>query len=122
MCAIPCADHRPTECRENDNSETHCSSGGRQGESLIDHISRVLNSFRSTQHQVYVPYCYSKLSQQPSQRGHHDIKDELVFDSNPQFVFHDSGGIEAGTTKEMEAIQTFISERADAQRLNNKLH
>jgi hypothetical protein len=46
----------------------------------------------------------------------------LVFDSNPGFVFHDSQGIEAGTKKEMENIQAFISERANATALKEKLH
>ena len=56
------------------------------------------------------------------QRGVHNITDELVFSSNPGFVFHDSRGIEAGTTNEMETIQAFISERANARRLRDKLH
>ena len=55
-------------------------------------------------------------------RGVHNITDELVFSSNPGFVFHDSRGIEAGTTNEMETIQAFISERANARRLQDKLH
>jgi hypothetical protein len=37
-------------------------------------------------------------------------------------VFHDSLGIEAGTTNEMETIQAFISERANARSLREKLH
>ena len=56
------------------------------------------------------------------QRGIHNIRDELVFSSNPGFVFHDSRGIEAGTTNEMETIQDFISERANARNLRDKLH
>ncbi|KAG6327883.1 hypothetical protein ID866_11206, partial [Astraeus odoratus] len=30
-------------------------------------------------------------------RGEHNIEDELVFRSNPGFVFHDSCGFEAGS-------------------------
>jgi hypothetical protein len=56
------------------------------------------------------------------QRGVHDIADELVFESNPGFVFHDSRGIEAGATDEMETIQAFIAERANARSLDKKLH
>jgi len=37
-------------------------------------------------------------------------------------VFHDSRGIEAGATNEMQIIQDFISERATARSLNEKLH
>jgi len=57
-----------------------------------------------------------------SGRGVHNIEDELTFDSNPGFVFHDSRGIEAGTTEEMEDIQAFISQRANARSLSRKLH
>jgi hypothetical protein len=56
------------------------------------------------------------------QRGIHDIEEELVFRSNPGFVFHDSPGIEAGATNEMQAIQDFISKRATARSLSEKLH
>ncbi|KIM44167.1 hypothetical protein M413DRAFT_67850 [Hebeloma cylindrosporum] len=56
------------------------------------------------------------------QRGIHNVKDELVFSSNPGFVFHEAGGIEAGSTTEMENIQAFISERANAMSLEEKLH
>ena len=56
------------------------------------------------------------------QRGIHNIEDELIFSSDPGFVFHDSRGIEAGGTNEMEAIQTFISKRANARSLKEKLH
>jgi len=57
-----------------------------------------------------------------SGRGYHDIAEELVFSSNPGFVFHDSRGIEAGATNEIQAIQDFISERATARSLDKKLH
>ncbi|KAG6328576.1 hypothetical protein ID866_10513, partial [Astraeus odoratus] len=32
-------------------------------------------------------------------RGEHNIEDELVFRSNPGFVFHDSCGFEAGSAE-----------------------
>jgi len=57
-----------------------------------------------------------------SGRGVHDIAKELVFSSNPGFVFHDSRGIEAGATNEMQIIQAFISKGATARSLNKKLH
>ncbi|KAF8221395.1 hypothetical protein L208DRAFT_1328194, partial [Tricholoma matsutake] len=46
------------------------------------------------------------------QRGLHDIENQLVFASNPQFVFHDSMGFEAGGTGELEAVKAFIASRA----------
>jgi GTPase Era involved in 16S rRNA processing len=57
-----------------------------------------------------------------SGRGVHNITKELVFSSNPGFVFHDSRGIESGTINEMETIQAFISERGNARNLREKLH
>jgi len=56
------------------------------------------------------------------QRGDHNITDELIFSSNTGFVFHDSRGIELGAPNEMETIQDFISKRANARNLQDKLH
>ncbi|TDL16959.1 hypothetical protein BD410DRAFT_586477 [Rickenella mellea] len=56
------------------------------------------------------------------ERGNHDINDELVFSSNEGFVFHDSRGFESGSTAEVESMKQFISERASARSLDEKLH
>jgi len=81
-----------------------------------------LNSFRLIHPQEFV-FCYFYQSELMTfQRGVHNIRDELVFTSNPGFVFHDSCGIEAGATNEIEAVQAFISERANARSLGKKLH
>ncbi|KAG2147488.1 GTP-binding protein [Suillus bovinus] len=55
-------------------------------------------------------------------RGNHDIRNEMVFKSNPAFVFHDSCGFEAGSEEEFENMKNFISERANATMLEERLH
>ncbi|KAG1789772.1 uncharacterized protein HD556DRAFT_765342 [Suillus plorans] len=55
-------------------------------------------------------------------RGNHDITNEMVFRSNPVFIFHDSCGFEAGTDKEFESMKNFISERAHATKLEDRIH
>ncbi|KAG2126221.1 hypothetical protein DEU56DRAFT_743102 [Suillus clintonianus] len=39
-----------------------------------------------------------------SQRGQHDIENEMVFRNNPGFVFHDSRGFEAGGESEFNKV------------------
>ncbi|KJA18796.1 hypothetical protein HYPSUDRAFT_144590, partial [Hypholoma sublateritium FD-334 SS-4] len=46
----------------------------------------------------------------------------LVFETNSRFVFHDSRGIESGTTNDIETIQAFISKWAHGRSLNDRLH
>ncbi|KAG1792018.1 uncharacterized protein HD556DRAFT_584349 [Suillus plorans] len=55
-------------------------------------------------------------------RGNHDITNEMVFKSNPGFVFHDSCGFEAGSEEEFENMKKFISERAHATELEERIH
>ena len=57
-----------------------------------------------------------------TQRGEHDIDSELIFKSNPEFVFHDSRGFEAGTVDELELVKKFIIERDDKTNLPDQLH
>ena len=52
----------------------------------------------------------------------HDIKNQLVFKSNPHFIFHDSRGFEAGSLDEMERVKSFITERAGQWVLSEQLH
>ncbi|KAG1718047.1 hypothetical protein EDB19DRAFT_1651491, partial [Suillus lakei] len=44
-----------------------------------------------------------------SQRGQHDIENEMVFRNNPGFVFHDSRGFEAGRESEFDTVKAFIT-------------
>ncbi|KAJ8581427.1 hypothetical protein M405DRAFT_624002 [Rhizopogon salebrosus TDB-379] len=55
-------------------------------------------------------------------RGYHDINNELVFRSNPGFIFHDSCGFEAGGEDEFKNMKEFVSERASTRKLNERIH
>ena len=57
-----------------------------------------------------------------NQRGIHDINLQLVFSSNPYFVFHDSAGMEAGSRDELAALEAFIAERARSVHPNQRVH
>ncbi|KAG1873851.1 hypothetical protein F4604DRAFT_757375 [Suillus subluteus] len=56
------------------------------------------------------------------ERGEHDIENEMVFQSNPGFVFHDSRGFEAGGESEFDKVKEFIAGRSKETRLKNQLH
>ncbi|KAH8980431.1 hypothetical protein EDB86DRAFT_2813719 [Lactarius hatsudake] len=56
------------------------------------------------------------------QRGEHTIKDELTFSNHMGFVFHDSCGIESGSTEELGILQEFIRRKCGERGLRNKLH
>ncbi|KAG1733969.1 hypothetical protein EDB19DRAFT_1854778 [Suillus lakei] len=55
-------------------------------------------------------------------RGNHDIANEMVFKSNLGFVFHDSCGFEAGSEEEFDNMKKFISDRANAKELEERIH
>jgi hypothetical protein len=63
-----------------------------------------------------------ELTEDCSQRGEHDIENEMVFRSNPGFVFHDSRGFEAGGVDELDAVKAFIAERSQKRKLSDQLH
>ena len=56
------------------------------------------------------------------QRGYHNIEDEMVFRSNPDFVFHDSQGFEVGSVREFEQMKNFVTERAKTTFLKKRVH
>jgi hypothetical protein len=56
------------------------------------------------------------------QRGEHTINDELVFSNHTGYVFHDSRGIECGSTEELETLREFIRHKCAEKRLQDKLH
>ncbi|KIJ58217.1 hypothetical protein HYDPIDRAFT_103101, partial [Hydnomerulius pinastri MD-312] len=64
------------------------------------------------------------LALQPLVNAHglHDIENEMIFKSNPGFVFHDSRGFEAGGSDELGRVQKFIAARADKPYLKDHLH
>ncbi|KAI6109222.1 hypothetical protein EV401DRAFT_2199693 [Pisolithus croceorrhizus] len=55
-------------------------------------------------------------------RGYHNIEDELVFHSNPRFVFHDSCGFEAGSEEQFEMMKKFVMDRAKTTKLDKRIH
>ncbi|KAF7335085.1 GTP-binding protein [Mycena venus] len=55
-------------------------------------------------------------------RGEHDITNQLVFKSNPGYIFHDSRGFESGSVGEIQRVKTFIAERAATNQLSEQLH
>ncbi|KAJ7193867.1 GTP-binding protein, partial [Mycena pura] len=55
-------------------------------------------------------------------RGIHDIENQLIFKSNPQFVFHDSRGFESGSVDEVDNVKTFMANRAASYELSEQLH
>jgi hypothetical protein len=56
------------------------------------------------------------------QRGLHDITNEMVFKSNPGFIFHDSRGFEAGGTNELNNVKAFITACSEYKNLQNQVH
>ncbi|KAG1848827.1 era-like GTP-binding protein [Suillus tomentosus] len=56
------------------------------------------------------------------ERGLHDIENEMVFQSNPGFIFHDSRGFEAGGVSEFEKVKAFIARRSKETKIKKQLH
>ncbi|KAH9051503.1 hypothetical protein EDB87DRAFT_1571542 [Lactarius vividus] len=56
------------------------------------------------------------------QRGEHTIDDELIFSNHWGYIFHDSRGIESGSTEELGILQKFIQRRCAEKRLQERLH
>ena len=56
------------------------------------------------------------------QRGEHDIENEMIFESNRAFVFHDSRGFEAGRTLELNKVKDFVQKRSTNKDLRDHLH
>ena len=58
----------------------------------------------------------------PFQSGQHDIENEMVFRSNPGFIFHDSCGFEAGGISELKKVTDFVTQCSKARNLHDQLH
>ncbi|KAL4069921.1 hypothetical protein V8B97DRAFT_1900738, partial [Scleroderma yunnanense] len=56
------------------------------------------------------------------ERGDHNIEDELIFRSNPGFIFHDSKGFEAGSEDEFKLMKNFVTDRATTTKLEKRIH
>ena len=67
-------------------------------------------------HTIY--YIFLKVGQ----RGEHDIENEMRFESNRAFVFHDSRGFEAGRTSELDKVKDFVQKRSTNKDIRDHLH
>jgi len=56
------------------------------------------------------------------ERGEHMIDDQLVFSNHKGYIFHDSRGIESGSTEELDILREFIQRKCGERRLQNRLH
>ncbi|KAJ7117056.1 hypothetical protein C8R44DRAFT_983340 [Mycena epipterygia] len=57
-----------------------------------------------------------------SERGLHNVEDEMCFHSRPGFVFHDSRGVEAGSAEELSTVQQFVETYSSATNVRRQLH
>ncbi|KAF9465741.1 GTP-binding protein [Collybia nuda] len=55
-------------------------------------------------------------------RGNHTIENEMVFRSNPTFIFHDSCGFEAGGVDEFVKVKKFVSDRGEKESFGDQIH
>jgi hypothetical protein len=58
----------------------------------------------------------------PIQRGEHNVNDELIFENNEDYIFHDSRGFESGNIEPLLAVQDFVRKKAGEKRLKDRLH
>ncbi|KAJ7936245.1 hypothetical protein B0H13DRAFT_388538 [Mycena leptocephala] len=63
-----------------------------------------------------------KLVEGSDSRGLHDINNQLIFKSNPGYIFHDSRGFESGSLEETNKVKSFIAMRAGIGALSEQLH
>ncbi|KAG2131673.1 hypothetical protein DEU56DRAFT_872170 [Suillus clintonianus] len=56
------------------------------------------------------------------ERGEHDIENEMVFQNNSGFIFHDSRGFEAGGESEYDKVNTFIARRLKKTDIKDRIH
>ena len=56
------------------------------------------------------------------QRGEHDIENEMIFESDTTFVFHDSCGFEAGRASELDKVKAFLQKCSSKKNLRDHLH
>jgi len=50
------------------------------------------------------------------------VYEEFSFESNPQFIFHDSPGFEAGGEQELQDVLSFLQEKAKANEVKDQIH
>ncbi|KAJ7897403.1 hypothetical protein B0H13DRAFT_1718538 [Mycena leptocephala] len=64
----------------------------------------------------------AKILKESMNRGEHNIENQMIFKSNPGFIFHDSCGFESGALEETEKVKNFIKTRAASSSLAKQLH
>jgi hypothetical protein len=50
------------------------------------------------------------------------VNDEFTFQSNPQFIFHNSPGFEAGGMQELQNVLSFLQKKAKANDVKDQIH
>ncbi|KZT21232.1 hypothetical protein NEOLEDRAFT_1223900 [Neolentinus lepideus HHB14362 ss-1] len=56
-----------------------------------------------------------------NKRGKHDIEHEITYPGS-RFIFHDSGGFEAGHSEELEKVRSFTQKKALEPAIKDQLH
>ncbi|KDQ53808.1 hypothetical protein JAAARDRAFT_136734 [Jaapia argillacea MUCL 33604] len=56
------------------------------------------------------------------ERGEHNIENEMIFEANPGYIFHDSRGWEFGSSEEFKIVQDFIKQRGMERASQRQLH
>ncbi|KAG2114991.1 GTP-binding protein [Suillus cothurnatus] len=82
----------------------------------------ILQRICNTQDNPEIYDCSGKKASITMLRGEHGIENEMVFQSNPGFVFHDSRGFEAGGKSEFDQVKAFIAGRSKEIKLKDQLH
>ncbi|KAJ8075809.1 hypothetical protein PM082_021441 [Marasmius tenuissimus] len=65
---------------------------------------------------------HGRLLEPSVERGQSRIDWEITFPSNPGYVFHDSRGMEAGSTEEIDKLNDFMERRSKKRSLEEQLH
>jgi len=55
-------------------------------------------------------------------RGIHEIRQELTSKDRPDLIVHDSGGFEAGTADQFDAVEKFLKEKSTESNIDDRLH
>ncbi|KAG1740694.1 hypothetical protein EDD22DRAFT_786812, partial [Suillus occidentalis] len=55
-------------------------------------------------------------------KGLHNIENEMVFQSKPGFIFHDSRGFEAGDESEFAQVKALIARRSKETNLKDQVY
>lgn len=56
------------------------------------------------------------------ERGHHNVREEIVDPNRPDIVVHDSGGFEAGDESQIQTVEDFVKEKSEVTEMEKRLH